>query len=79
LVRLSAAESWNDELFDHTLIGGDAVKNSIGVSICGDFIAVDAGSRMVPVSVEARATLSVPEKTGSALGFRRVLGDKSNC
>jgi hypothetical protein len=29
-------------------IGGDAVKNSIGVSICGDFLVGDSSSRVVP-------------------------------
>jgi len=29
-------------------IGGEAVKNSIGVSICGDFFVGDSSSRVVP-------------------------------
>jgi hypothetical protein len=29
-------------------IGGEAVKDSIGVSICGNFLGGDASSRVVP-------------------------------
>lgn len=50
-VRPGVKEHHSCRFDEQRPIGGDAVINSIGVSICGDFFAVDAGSRMVFVSL----------------------------